>query len=131
MKDIEILKQVLEGNHLELKEVERLKQLSYSISNRLESELRLARPIQVKDFTKVNHDSNGNPRYVIHYLAFSEVITDKSNVYTDYAEVLKWCNSRGGKKFHNKQYGGGIAFQTYNLLDTCDYLIDELKKEVV
>ena len=131
MEDIEILKQVLGGSHLELKEVERLKQLSHSISNRLDSELRLARPIQVEDFMKVNHDSNGNPRYVIHYLAFSKVITDKSNVYTDYAEVLKWCSSRGGKKFHTKAFGGGIVFQTYNLLDTCDYLIGELKKEVV
>ena len=128
MKDIEILKQVLGGNHLELKEVERLKQLSHSISNRLDSELRLARPIQVEDFMKVNHDVNGNPRYVIHYLAFSKVITDKSNVYTDYAEVLKWANKRGGKKFHTKAFGGGIVFQSYNLQSTCNYLIDELKE---
>jgi len=56
-------------------------------------------------FTRVNSDSNGNPRYVIHY----------STLHDDYETALKMARTFGGRKFHNKQYGGGIIFQSYNL----------------
>lgn len=53
------------------------------------------------EWTQVNNDSNGNPRHVVHFLALG----------SDYAEVLKKCNKMGGRKFHNRQYGGGIVFE--------------------
>jgi hypothetical protein len=85
------------------------------------------------DFTRVNNDVNGNPRYVCHFLTF---ITDsiKNQVKEDFAsslsqnqfrlteflydEAIYMAKKIGGKKFHNKQYGGGIVFQSYNIQDT-------------
>jgi len=31
-----------------------------------------------------------------------------------YERALYLSRQLGGRKFHNKQYGGGIAFQSYN-----------------
>jgi len=62
----------------------------------------------VIDFERITNDTNGNPRYVCHYL-------DISN---DYSEALKLMKAVGGKKFNNKKYGGGIVFQSYNTANT-------------
>lgn len=59
-------------------------------------------------FTRVNNDVNGNPRYVCHFL----------NIASDYDTAVKMANKIGGKRFHNKQYGGGIVFQSYNIYST-------------
>jgi hypothetical protein len=42
-----------------------------------------------------------------------------------YGIALKRAKKIGGKKFHNKQYGGGIAFQSYNIKET-EKQIEEL-----
>jgi len=55
-------------------------------------------------FTRINRDSNGNPRVVFHFLELSN----------NYNEALKIAKKIGGRKFHNKQYGGGIAVQCFN-----------------
>jgi hypothetical protein len=55
-------------------------------------------------FTRINNDVNGNPRFVIHFLQLSD----------SYERALYLARQLGGKKFHNKQYGGGIVFQSYN-----------------
>jgi hypothetical protein len=67
-------------------------------------------------FKSINSDSNGNPRYVCHYLAFAN----------DYSVALAMAKKLGGKKFHNKQYGGGIVFQSYNI-DDLSSKIEQLK----
>jgi hypothetical protein len=69
--------------------------------------------------TRVKSDTNGNPRRVIHFLAF---ITDNDrggvgSVFPTgslYEVALKKARKLGGRKFHNKQYGGGIVFQSYS-----------------
>jgi hypothetical protein len=58
-----------------------------------------------EDFTRINNDVNGNPRYVFHFLQLAN----------NYEQALKLAKKIGGRKFHNKQYGGGIAVQSYNL----------------
>lgn len=67
------------------------------------------------DFTRIANDTNGNPRYVCHFLNF---ITDGDREGTDisgrYEIALRKARKIGGRKFHNKQYGGGIVFQSYN-----------------
>ena len=78
------------------------------------------------DFTRANNDINGNPRYCIHFLALNtpaenadysgDFITRKYNLALDRARKL------GGKKFRNKQYGGGIIFTTYNLRELCEQI---------
>jgi len=66
------------------------------------------------DFTRINNDANGNPRYVCHFLHL-DVYGWQSNIDLSnrYAIACKLANSIGGKKYHNKQYGGGIVFQEY------------------
>ena len=66
----------------------------------------------VDDITRISNDSNGNPRYVLHYLALAST----------YSEALYIAKQRGGRKFHNKQYGGGIAFQEYNVDDLVSWV---------
>ena len=92
------------------------------------------------EFTRVNNDVNGNPRYVYHFLNF---ITDIENGYHDgekyipgtlgfsdsYNVAVKRANKIGGRKFHNKQYGGGIVFQSYNIEDLARR-IKELKEQI-
>lgn len=82
------------------------------------------------EFTRVNNDVNGNPRYVVHFLALFNNLSDygkldalmqrhphNSALECKYEVALKKARKLGGKKFHNKQYGGGIVFQSYNLPD--------------
>lgn len=71
------------------------------------------------DLTRVNNDINGNPRYVIHFLA---LLTDAEKDYNGltldsrYSVAIARAKKLfGGKKFHNRQYGGGIVFQSYNV----------------
>lgn len=73
------------------------------------------------DFTRIRSDVNGNPRHVCHFLHL-DVHGWQSNIGLSdrYAIACKLANSIGGKKFHNKQYGGGIVFQEYDLQDLCD-----------
>lgn len=91
------------------------------------------------DFTRVNNDTNGNPRYVCHYLRFIKESDDKLVTGEQVFKIIDSLNSRynlalsrarklGGRKFHNKQYGGGIVFQSYNIQDTCD-CINELMNQ--
>ena len=66
------------------------------------------------DWTRVNNDSNGNPRYVVHYTVFSELL-ENVDIFDKYREALHHARKLGGKKYHTKSYGGGIVFQSYNL----------------
>lgn len=81
------------------------------------------------DFTRVNRDANGNPRYVCHYSALiteddkdkaKEQARNSNRLFVDfeYEIALKKAKKIGGRKFHNKQYGGGIVFQSYNIQNT-------------
>ena len=72
-------------------------------------------PLKI-DFTRINNDVNGNPRYVCHFLAFKP-LQEPNEPYKifEYSEALKMAKELGGRKFHNKQYGGGVVFQSYNL----------------
>jgi hypothetical protein len=63
--------------------------------------------------TRIDNDINGNPRYVVHYL----------NIASNYDDAVRLANKIGGRKYHNKKYGGGIVFQCYNTAD----LIESIK----
>lgn len=67
------------------------------------------------DFTRINNDTNGNPRYVCHFLNF---IKNNEVEPNQYEIALKRAKKIGGRKFHNKQYGGGVVFQSYNIQST-------------
>lgn len=88
--------------------------------------------IQPSDFTKIKHDVNGNPRYVCHFLHL-DVHGYQSNIGLSerYAIAVALANTLGGKKFHNKQYGGGIVFQSYSLPDLCNRINEITQKTEV
>ena len=72
------------------------------------------------ELTRVDCDGNGNPRYVVHFLALNtrqELDDMKGDVGGKYELALKRARTIGGRKFHNKQYGGGIVFQCYGKSD--------------
>jgi len=75
------------------------------------------------ELTRINNDNNGNPRYVVHFLQLlNEEEKSFLPFHKEYEYSLKKAKKIGGRKFHNKQYGGGIVFQSYNT--------DNLKKEI-
>lgn len=77
-------------------------------------------------FTRINNDTNGNPRYVIHFtLCLPHQWAGDAS--TKYDRTVKLMNKIGGRRYHNKQYGGGIVFQSYNLDDTIE-AIETAKK---
>ena len=70
------------------------------------------------NFTRINNDSNGNPRYVVHFLNF---LNDEERSFLPFTKkyeyAIKKAKLLGGKKYDNKQYGGGVVFQSYNTMD--------------
>lgn len=73
------------------------------------------------EFTRIKNDVNGNPRYVVHFLSLNtrDELNRTGEQWIDVSEkyelALKRARAIGGRKFHNKQYGGGIVFQSYSL----------------
>jgi len=54
-------------------------------------------------------------KYVIHFLAFqspNHEVNGMDAIPMAYAAACAWAKDRGGKRFHNKNYGGGIAFDS-------------------
>ena len=72
------------------------------------------------EFTRVSADINGNSRHVCHFLNFI-----KEDEKASYEVAIKRGNKLGGRKFHNKQYGGGIVFQV------CEGMLPKLEKRIV
>lgn len=74
------------------------------------------------EFTRIDNDRNGTPRYVCHFLRLLKEIEKGDNWDVDlgvkYKRAVKRANSIGGHKYHTKNYGGGIVFQSYNIADT-------------
>ena len=79
------------------------------------------------DFTRINNDVNGNPRYVIHFLNCEPESWKSDLIGQRYANVCKLMNKISGRKYHNKSYGGGIVFQSYNIRETENDILNLLK----
>lgn len=74
--------------------------------------------LSIQDFTQINNNSMGNPRYVCHFLGLVPpdfLEPDAWSISAKYNAALDFSRPFGGKKFHNRQYGGGIVFCTYDL----------------
>ena len=88
------------------------------------------------EFTRVKNDVNGNGRLVVHFLALNtpaEPDPEKhgkpwSDVSDKYNLALARARKIGGRKFHNKQYGGGIVFQAYGEAELEQDIINLLAK---
>lgn len=79
------------------------------------------------EVTKVGHDVNGNPRRVVHFLnVVNEADEQRAKELQDscrpfqfstshlYEIAVKKANKLGGRRYHTKNYGGGIVFQSYS-----------------
>lgn len=78
--------------------------------------------------TKIKSDINGNPRRVVHHLAFvtdadrAEFSQHKFLPCSFYEFALRKARKFGGRKYHNKQFGGGIVFQAYSDAEVYDII---------
>lgn len=68
--------------------------------------------ITANDFTRANNDVNGNPRYIIDWLALG------LESYT----ASKKTRDAGLKIYRGKDYGGGFVTQSYNIGHTVEWL---------
>jgi hypothetical protein len=80
-------------------------------------------------FKRIKNDTNGNPRYVCHFLNLNtpeELASegkDWIDIGTKYALAVKRANSIGGRKYNARAFGGGgIVFQSYSLNDTVAHI---------
>lgn len=65
-------------------------------------------------FHRIDHDLNGNPRYVVHFLALGVKLADYGKI-------------KGLTKYRAKWFGGGYVIQSYNLEDDLRYIIQLVK----
>jgi hypothetical protein len=68
---------------------------------------------------RINNDVNGNPRYVVHfYDLLNEGERKGLDVLQSFDLAVKKARKVGGKIYRGKDFGGGIVFQSYNILET-------------
>ena len=68
---------------------------------------------------RINNDINGNPRFVVHFPALLNEGEGKGlDVLQRFELALKKARKVGGKMYRGKDFGGGIVFQSYNILET-------------
>ena len=67
---------------------------------------------------RIPNDTNGNPRYVVHFLDLNIKLSDYDNINKLY----------GFNKYSAKWFGGGVVFQSYNIEDTLNYALDKVKE---
>lgn len=80
------------------------------------------------ELTRIKNDVNGNPRYVVHFMELcSDVEIERETIDKLYLIAIKKARKVGGKKYHTKNFGGGIVFQSYNTTNLID-LIYSLRK---
>lgn len=89
------------------------------------------------EFTRINNDVNGNPRYVVHFLELlnnneQEEIRAKAKPFQAISDMYNFAVSKankiGGKRYRGKDFGGGIVFQSYNI-NNLEKSINELLKD--
>lgn len=67
-------------------------------------------------FKRIKNDVNGNPRYVCHFFEM-DVHGAQSGlgISERYEIAVKLANTIGGRRYHVKNFGGGLVFQSYSL----------------
>ena len=67
---------------------------------------------------RIPNDTNGNPRYVVHFRDLGIDLWDYDNINKLY----------GFNKYRAKWFGGGVVFQSYNIEDTLNWALDKVKE---
>ena len=76
------------------------------------------------EFTRVNNDIYGNPRYVTQFFS---LLKEDEQTLSNYNLAVKRANKLGGKKYRGSYFGGGIVFQSYSLSDLRNRITETLK----
>ena len=79
------------------------------------------------EFTRVNNDSFGNPRYVVHFLNFIND-NDEGSILEKKSLAVQRAKLINGKDYRGKDYGGGIVFTIYSPEDKENEIINLMKK---
>ena len=82
-------------------------------------------------FCRVNNDIFGNPRYVVHFLAFNtdeEMRNDNLSQSQLYAIAKKRANYLGFSVYRANWYCGGFVGQSYSLTDTANKINEIVNK---
>ncbi len=69
---------------------------------------------------RIPNDTNGNPRYVVHFRDLGVSLWDYDNINKLF----------GFKKYTAKWFGGGVVFQSFNIAETLEYALSEVKEAV-
>lgn len=70
--------------------------------------------LTAENFTRIDNDINGNPRYYVPVYLFPDTMTEKQR------------KSAGLVKYRGKAYGAGYVVQSYNLDSTVAHIIATL-----
>ena len=100
-------------------------------------ETRQDKPKIIGGWHRVKNDIKGNPRYVCHFLTLVPDLDKPENWEAHGLQTIPWkykvavkrANKIGGRKYHNKSYGGGIVFQSCSLQDTEKAIAEIIEKE--
>ena len=65
------------------------------------------------EFYCADNGANGEPRYVIHFLAFAN----------EYGKAHKLANRLGFRIYRGRDFGGGFVCQSWNLENTAERII--------
>jgi len=84
------------------------------------------------EFTRVNNDSNGNPRYVFHFLSLLSEEESQETDDTSIEDKFRLAHQRalkiGASKYRGKDFGGGFVVQSYNLHHTAKSIVESRNK---
>lgn len=69
---------------------------------------------------RIDNDNNGNPRYVVHF-------SDLGVSLWDYDSINKLY---GFSKYRAKWFGGGVVFQSYNIVETLEWAVETVQEAV-
>jgi len=83
----------------------------------MEHSIKITTKVKTYELVKANRDVNGNPRYIISFIALGLEKYETS-------KEIKQC---GLKKYRGKLFGGGFIFQSHNPQRRIE-LIEEILK---
>ena len=85
-----------------------------------------------QDFTRIDNDINGNPRYHVSVVSLLPIVDNDSDEYVSILERSREIDyKRKGSsltKYRGKKFGSGYVIQSYSLQDDCKHLNEFFNK---
>jgi hypothetical protein len=90
------------------------------------NEIRVNNGTKVIEYFRIDNCTNGNPRYVIHFLELlSDDISNNNelSITQKFDIALKNAKKVGGKKYTANWFGGGIVISSYSLQSDLEFVL--------